>query len=74
MYYSSPFCAVPIHSFAQWKWLNPKPTGITNTKIVFTDAAKGFLFNGHGDLKSKCRYLQEKLNPWCVVTRTMASE
>ena len=39
-----------IHSLAQWKWLNPRPTGITNTKIVFTDAATGFLFNGHGDL------------------------
>ena len=41
-------CSVSL--FAQWKWLNPKPSGIPNNKIVFTDSNNGLLLNDNGDL------------------------
>lgn len=37
-------------SDAQWEWLNPKPAGYTNTKVYFSDANNGFIFNDNGDL------------------------
>lgn len=37
-------------SFSQWTWLNPKPSGYSCSKIVFTDELKGFILKGDGDL------------------------
>jgi photosystem II stability/assembly factor-like uncharacterized protein len=39
-----------IATQAQWKWLNPKPSGHHNTKITFVDNQHGFLFNSIGEL------------------------
>src|ERR1043166_1432517 len=35
---------------AQWQWLNPKPSGYANKKIIFTNSTTGFILNGNGDL------------------------
>ena len=34
----------------QWQWLNPKPAGYPNVKILFSDNNNGFIFNSNGDL------------------------
>lgn len=35
---------------AQWKWLNPKPSGYINSKLRFINSDTGYLFNSNGDL------------------------
>lgn len=39
-----------INATAQWQWLNPKPSGYNNAKIIFTDHNSGYILNGNGDL------------------------
>ncbi|MFN8251855.1 MAG: YCF48-related protein [Ferruginibacter sp.] len=39
-----------MSSFCQWKWLNPQPSGYSNTKIIFTSTDSGYLLNTNGDL------------------------
>ena len=34
----------------QWQWLNPKPSGFANTRIVFTSHTTGYILNSNGDL------------------------
>jgi len=41
------FCST---SYCQWQWLNPKPAGFPNQKIVFTTQQRGFILNSNGDL------------------------
>lgn len=43
-------CFFTAHS--QWEWLNPRPSGHTNAKIFFTNAQKGLILNGNGDLNT----------------------
>lgn len=35
---------------AQLKWLNPRPSGYPNSKIVFINSTTGFILNTNGDL------------------------
>lgn len=49
------FLLLVLQSYAQqyapqWQWLNPKPAGFNNTKVCFSDASNGFIFNDNGDL------------------------
>jgi photosystem II stability/assembly factor-like uncharacterized protein len=48
------FCSLCLTSalFGQnnWQWLNPKPEGYTNVKVVFADRENGFVLNINGDL------------------------
>jgi photosystem II stability/assembly factor-like uncharacterized protein len=37
-------------AISQWQWLNPKPAGYTNSKVIFIDSLKGFILNSNGDL------------------------
>lgn len=37
-------------SFSQWRWLNPTPSGITSSKIVFSSTLDGLIMYGNGDL------------------------
>lgn len=39
-----------LQSNAQWRWLNPKPSGYYNNKIEFSNYFTGFIFNSNGDL------------------------
>jgi len=41
---------ISISAHSQWQWLNPKPSGYPNTKILFTDNDFGYLYNVNGDL------------------------
>ena len=34
----------------QWQWLNPRPSGYSCLKVVFTDHVTGFILNSNGDL------------------------
>src|ERR1700733_2566117 len=34
----------------QWQWLNPRPSGNSCVKVVFTDHLTGFILNTNGDL------------------------
>ena len=44
------FLLTTFFSHAQLNWINPKPTGYINNKIVFTDSNNGFIFNNNGYL------------------------
>lgn len=35
---------------AQWQWLNPKPSGYADTRIVFPSHDTGYILNANGDL------------------------
>lgn len=35
---------------SQWSWINPKPSGATSFKILFTDNRNGFIFNSNAEL------------------------
>jgi hypothetical protein len=37
-------------SDTQWEWLNPKPAAYLNSRVYFSDANNGFIFNDNGDL------------------------
>lgn len=34
-----------LSAFGQWVWLNPKPSGLTGTDVVFVNDQKGFIVN-----------------------------
>ncbi|MBV9960690.1 MAG: T9SS type A sorting domain-containing protein [Parafilimonas sp.] len=38
------------NSYSQWQFLNPKPSGYNNNKVVFVSSQKGFILNSNGDL------------------------
>jgi photosystem II stability/assembly factor-like uncharacterized protein len=44
------FCLAIHSACSQPQFLNPKPSGFHNSKIVFTDAQTGFILNYNGDL------------------------
>ncbi|MBC7720475.1 MAG: T9SS type A sorting domain-containing protein [Pedobacter sp.] len=44
------FISLSCNSYCQWQWLNPKPSGLANNKVVFTDGQNGFIINDNGDL------------------------
>ncbi|MGB8193421.1 MAG: hypothetical protein WCF67_15930, partial [Chitinophagaceae bacterium] len=37
-------------TYAQWTWLSPKPSGITNRKVHFTSQDTGYIFNEFAEL------------------------
>ena len=39
-----------VTATAQWEWLNPRPSGFHNLKILFTDHQNGFILNMNNDL------------------------
>ncbi len=44
-------CSAGIQScFAQFTWSNPQPSGYSNSKVVFTNTANGYIINSNGDL------------------------
>src|SRR5258708_6084463 len=47
----------------QWQWLNPRPSGYSCVKVVFTDRAKGFILNSNGDLIKT----SDQGNSWNIV-------
>ncbi len=44
------FFIICLNGHAQWQWLNPKPSGFANTRIVFTSHTTGYILNSNGDL------------------------
>src|SRR5580698_4257063 len=44
------FCVALANGQNQWEWLNPRPSGYSYVKLVFTDRLTGSILNGNGDL------------------------
>lgn len=44
------FISICSTSFAQFQWLNPKPSGWPNKSLYFSDTTNGYILNSMGDL------------------------
>jgi len=44
------FLVMHLTGNSQWRWLNPKPSGYTNQKVVFTTHKMGYILQSNGDL------------------------